>query len=260
MPKPPPRSSSGSSTPCSSRICAEQPDARGGRRPRSRRCRRSASRCASAGRRSSSDGRRRGSGATASAAAPPASEKPNFWSSWAVAMNSWVCASTPTVTRTSTRGRTPALARRARPAGRSRRTSRRRSGRRRRRAPRRSSAHRLVVAVQARSAPAGIPAAQRDRQLAAGADVEAAGPPRRRPADDRRAQERLAGVVDVARRRTPSREVPAAGPEVGLVEDVRPGCRTRRRASRTSTPPTLERAVGVARSTVARPERRHAAR
>ena len=33
-------------------------------------------------------------------APPPASEKPNFWSSWAVAMNSWVCASTPTVTRT----------------------------------------------------------------------------------------------------------------------------------------------------------------
>ena len=31
-------------------------------------------------------------------ASPPASEKPNFWSSCAVAMNSWVCASTPTVT------------------------------------------------------------------------------------------------------------------------------------------------------------------
>ena len=30
-------------------------------------------------------------------------EKPNFWSSWAVAMYSWVCASTPAVTRTITR-------------------------------------------------------------------------------------------------------------------------------------------------------------
>ena len=28
-------------------------------------------------------------------ASPVASEKPNFWSSWAVAMNSWVCASMP---------------------------------------------------------------------------------------------------------------------------------------------------------------------
>ncbi len=35
---------------------------------------------------------------------PEASEKPNFWSSCAVAMNSWVCASTPVVTRTSTFG------------------------------------------------------------------------------------------------------------------------------------------------------------
>ena len=40
-------------------------------------------------------------------AAPPDSEKPNFWSSCAVAMYSWVCASTPTVTRTMTRGRVP---------------------------------------------------------------------------------------------------------------------------------------------------------
>ena len=48
--------------------------------------------------------------ATASAAWPPASEKPNFWSSWAVAMNSWVCASTPTVTRTITGARTPSSA------------------------------------------------------------------------------------------------------------------------------------------------------
>ncbi len=45
--------------------------------------------------------------ASASAAAPPAIEKPNFWSSCAVEMYSWVCASTPVVTLTITRGRTP---------------------------------------------------------------------------------------------------------------------------------------------------------
>ena len=44
----------------------------------------------------------------ASIAAPLASDSPNFWSSWAVEMNSWVCASTPTVTRTSTSWTTPA--------------------------------------------------------------------------------------------------------------------------------------------------------
>ena len=47
---------------------------------------------------------------TASIAAPPASEKPNFWSSCAVAMNSWVCASTPTVTRIITSCTTPSVA------------------------------------------------------------------------------------------------------------------------------------------------------
>ena len=39
---------------------------------------------------------------TASAAAPEARPKPNFESSWPVRTNSWVCASTPGVTRTST--------------------------------------------------------------------------------------------------------------------------------------------------------------
>src|SRR4249919_3279993 len=47
---------------------------------------------------------------TASSAAPEDSENPNFWSSWAVATNSWVCASTPLVTRTRTFGRCPPLA------------------------------------------------------------------------------------------------------------------------------------------------------
>ncbi len=45
---------------------------------------------------------------TASSAAPEASEKPNFWSSCAVAMNSCVVASTPVVTRTRTFGVTAA--------------------------------------------------------------------------------------------------------------------------------------------------------
>ena len=49
-------------------------------------------------------------GAAAAKAAPLASEKPNFWSSCAVAMNSWVCASTPTVTRISTPRPHPPLA------------------------------------------------------------------------------------------------------------------------------------------------------
>ncbi len=46
--------------------------------------------------------------ATASAAAPEETEKPNFESSWPVRTNSWVCASTPGVTLTSTFGRSGA--------------------------------------------------------------------------------------------------------------------------------------------------------
>ena len=45
---------------------------------------------------------------TAAKASPPVIEKPNFWSSCAVAMYSWVCASTPAVTRTITRAVRPA--------------------------------------------------------------------------------------------------------------------------------------------------------
>ena len=47
---------------------------------------------------------------TASNASPEVIEKPNFWSSWAVAMYSWVCASTPAVTRTITPAVTPSSA------------------------------------------------------------------------------------------------------------------------------------------------------
>ncbi len=47
---------------------------------------------------------------TASSAAPEPTDSPNFWSSCAVAMNSCVCASTPTVTRTRTGWTMPARA------------------------------------------------------------------------------------------------------------------------------------------------------
>ena len=107
MPRPPPRSSSGSSTPArrgSSRAARR----RGARRPRSRRCRRSASRCGECRPTSSSDGSVEHPAHRLERPRRSRSEKPNFWSSCAVAMNSWVCASTPTVTRTSTRCRTPA--------------------------------------------------------------------------------------------------------------------------------------------------------
>ena len=74
----------------------------GGPTPRSRPCRRSASRCGCAARAAAARRAARGCGAPPRRRARPTSERPNFWSSWAVAMNSWVCASTPTVTRIST--------------------------------------------------------------------------------------------------------------------------------------------------------------
>ena len=79
----------------------------GGRPARIPRRRRSASRCGCAGR-PGADGRSANTRRTASIAAPLASDSPNFWSSCAVEMNSWVWASTPTVTRTSTSCTTPA--------------------------------------------------------------------------------------------------------------------------------------------------------
>ena len=48
--------------------------------------------------------------ATARAASPDGTPKPNFESSWPVRTNSWVCASTPGVARISTLGRTPSSA------------------------------------------------------------------------------------------------------------------------------------------------------
>ena len=206
----------------------------GGPRPRSRRCRRSGCRCGECRPSSSSPGRpatRR----TASKASPPVIEKPNFWSSWAVAMYSWVCASTPAVTRTITRAVSAELAGRAcasrsisskestmiRPTPASTRAAQLVVG--------------LVVAVVAdpRRVEAGP---QRDGELAGGADVEAE-PLLGDPARDRRAEERLAGVVDVvAAERVAERRGPGPGsrPRRGRT----PGCRARRPGRSGRTPPT----------------------
>ena len=61
---------------------------------------------------------------TAASAAPDDSEKPNFWSSWPVETYSWVCASTPGVTRSRPAGG-HRLPRRRRRAARSPRWNRR---------------------------------------------------------------------------------------------------------------------------------------
>ena len=164
-----------------------------GRPPRTPRRRRSASRCGSGCR----PGRAPGcswQASSASAAGPPAIENPNFWSSWAVAMYSWVCASTPVVARTSTRGRTPSSSASAP----SRAISAKESTMIRptpavRRLAELGDA--LVVAVQAD--PAQVhPGPLHHRQLAAGADVDAQtllG----HPAGHRGAEEGLGRVVDV---------------------------------------------------------------
>ena len=183
-----------------------------------RRSRRSGSRCGSAGRAARGPGRpatRR----TASKASPPVIEKPNFWSSCAVAMYSCVCASTPAVTRTITRAVRPssAVIAASRSISSNESTTIRPTPASTARA---SSAHGLVVAVEAD--PGRVEAGpQRDGQLAAGADVEAE-PLLGDPAGDRGAEERLAGVEDVVRRERVA-EGPGPGPEVGLVEDVRRG-------------------------------------
>ena len=106
MPNPPPRSSSWIATPCSAWIRAASSSTRlaaTSNPPVSKICEPMCE-CSPANSSTGSASTRR----TASSAAPDASEKPNFWSSCAVAMNSWVCASTPVVTRTRTRGRAPA--------------------------------------------------------------------------------------------------------------------------------------------------------
>ena len=153
---------------------------------------------------------------TASSASPEVIEKPNFWSSCAVAMYSCVCASTPAVTRTITRAGRCARGERGDPldlvegvhddpadSGVERALELGRG---------------LVVAVVAD--PGRVEArAQGDGQLTGAAHVEAqslVGDPAR----DRRAEEGLARVVDVVRRERLA-EGPGARAEVGLVEHVR---------------------------------------
>ena len=190
-----------------------------GRRPGSPRCRRSATRCGSGCRSGPAPGRR-GRRAAPAAAAPPAMEKPNFWSSWAVAMYSWVCASTPVVTRTITRGRTPSSAASA--------PSRAISSKE-------STMIRPTPAVQALPELRRRSCCCRAARPGAGRPRPAARRPARRrcrrrrprpssadPARHRRAEERLGGVVDVPAGERVG-EGPGAGAQVGLVHHVRRG-------------------------------------
>ena len=157
------------------------------------------------------------SAATASAAAPEETEKPNLESSCPVRTNSWVCASTPGVTRTRTLGRVSL------------------GGGRLQQAPetgdlvervdddaadpplqrRRQFVGRLVVAVQheALSRDAGR---QRDVELATGGDIEAHALLMDQPGHGP-AQERLGGVGDAV---APGGDRVAAGvAQVVLVVD-----------------------------------------
>ena len=140
---------------------------------------------------------------TASIAAPLASDSPNFWSSWAVEMNSWVCASTPTVTRTSTSCTTPAVAGDlVEPLDLGHRVEHDvpdagldRGG---------QLVDGFVVAVQGDSLrrEAGV---QRDRELAAAARRPATGPPRRSSARSRCTETPWPRSARARRRRTPRR-------------------------------------------------------
>ena len=183
---------------------------------------------------------------TASSAAPEDSEKPNFWSSCAVATNSWVCASTPVVTRTSTRGRdlapgppgpfrcvgpVRAWPRRGAAAGNRRigqvgqpgdlleRVDHDAAHPRVQRAG--QLARQLVAAVQGDHL-GRDPRRQRDLQLAAGAHVHAEallGDPAQHAA----AAERLGRVEHPGLRPERLPEAAAALPEVGLVADEQRG-------------------------------------
>ena len=159
----------------------------------------------------------------AARAGRPRSRSPNFWSSCAVAMYSWVCASTPVVTRTITRGRTPSSAASAR----SRAISSNESTTIRptpTSAPARSSATDSCCCRAGRQARVDARRAARPR-APPGADVDAEAF-LDDPAGDGRTQEGLAGVVDVASRRTPRR---TPGPaSAGRPRPARtPACRTR---------------------------------
>ena len=138
--------------------------------------------------------------------------------------------------------------------GRSRRGSRRRCGRRRPRARAVDLGVATCCCRAGRSARRDT-GAQRDGELAAGAGVEAQ-PLLGDPAGDRVAEERLARVVDVGAAAEVGEGVvegvaEGAGPgaEVGLVERRRRACRAPRRGRATSTPPTASDARRRARTT-----------
>ena len=222
MPKPPPRSSSGSDDAELVVDLGVQRRARGGRRPRSPEvskiwepmweCRPTSS---SPGR--ASDRRRR-----PRAAAPLAIEKPNFWSSCAVAMYSWVCASTPG----GHPDHAPAAARRARRRSAASRAISSKESTMIRPTPASTRPRQLGDATcccrGSRSAPGGKPAAQRDGELAAACRRRGRGPPRR-PSGRRSCRGR---PCRRSRRRRPanaSRNARGAGAEVVLVQHVRRG-------------------------------------
>ena len=182
----------------------------------------------------------RGSASTAARAAPPASEKPNFWSSWAVAMYSWVCASTPDgdpdqhprpgAAVAGQRGQPvdlvervdhdPARPRRPPPGSARRPTCCCRA------APIRSGG------IPAASATASSPPVQTSRYSPSSAMI----------AHHRLAQERLRRRRRRRRRRS-CRRSPGSGPGSRPRRTRRPGYRTRRPARARDTPPTPQHTV-----------------
>ena len=185
------------------------------------------------------DGRRvLGAGATARPASPAATPKPNFESSWPVRTNSWVWASTPGVTRTSTFGRSPSSAWSA-----ARRSSSSKLSTTMRPTPasqrRAQLVERLVVAVQ-HEAVGGDAGGEGDVQLAAGGDVEVhallVG-----EAGHGQAQERLGGVGDAVAEG--GDRLAAAGPQVGLVVDEQRRAVLARPGRATSQPPMRQAPV-----------------
>ena len=189
---------------------------------------------------------------------------PNFWSSCAVARNSWVSACTPLLTRrrTALHARRRAL-RRSRRAARSRSRCRSRSSRRRPSTARSISATRLVVAVE--SEPRGIRArGERDGELAAACRRRRARPSsvtqrttsRRRGTPCRRSTRAPARRADGPRRpRNAPRRVARVPADVVLVDDVEGRAEALARARSAGTPPTRRTpcvvAVAPARATPA---------
>ena len=169
---------------------------------------------------------------TARAASPLARLKPNFESSWPVAMYSWVWAWTPGVTRISTFGARVVPPPAATPAGRARRSCRRRCCAPRPRGPARSSSTLLLLPCIVHE-PAGTPAASATCSSPPLA-TSSSRPSSYGEAGHRLAQERLGGVHDALRAERGDR-LPAAGAEVLLVVDEQRRAVARRPARRSRT-------------------------